>query len=72
MDKYAQIKNKANSLRFALSDDNLQLMPEFQQRLIVLQKLNYIDADNTVLLKGRVAREVVTDLYAKSLDQHGE
>ncbi len=44
--------------RFALSDENLQLMPEFQQRLTVMQKLNYIDQDNTVLLKGRVAREV--------------
>jgi len=60
MDKYAQVKSKANSLRFALSDENLHLMPEFQQRLQVLQKLNYIDADNTVLIKGRVAREINT------------
>jgi antiviral helicase SKI2 len=58
MSQYAQIKNKMNSLRFALSDENLQLMPEFQQRLQVLQTLNYIDADKTVLIKGRVAREV--------------
>ncbi len=29
-------------------------MPEFQKRLKVLEKLNYIKSDKTVLLKGRL------------------
>lgn len=58
MDKYAKLRKVQRSLKFALSDENLDLMPEFQQRLLVLRRLNYIDEDNAVQLKGRVAREV--------------
>lgn len=58
MDKHAKLKKSVNALKFALSDENLLLMPEFQTRLGVLEKLHYIDSDKTVLLKGRVAREV--------------
>jgi len=43
-----------------LSEDSLLLMPEFEMRINVLQKLNYIDKDRIVQLKGRVAREVTT------------
>ncbi|PRP78199.1 hypothetical protein PROFUN_13996 [Planoprotostelium fungivorum] len=60
MSRYAKIKSKVNILRFALSDENLQLMPEFQTRLGVLERLRYIDSDKTVLMKGRVAREINT------------
>eukprot|EP01117_Protostelium_nocturnum_P003499 TRINITY_DN1455_c0_g4_i1.p1 TRINITY_DN1455_c0_g4~~TRINITY_DN1455_c0_g4_i1.p1 ORF type:complete len:1331 (-),score=569.99 TRINITY_DN1455_c0_g4_i1:196-4188(-) len=60
MSRYSKIRSKVNVLKFALSDDNLQLMPEFQTRLGILQRLNYIDADKTVLIKGRVAREINT------------
>lgn len=62
MDKHAKLKKSVNALKFALSDENLLLMPEFQTRLGVLEKLHYIDSDKTVLLKGRVAREVVGDV----------
>ena len=58
MDQYSQLRKKAQSLQFALSEDNLQLMPEFQQRLEVMRRLQYIDEENAVLIKGRVAREV--------------
>lgn len=58
MDKYSKLNKLQKNLKYALSDENLDLMPEFQQRLTVLKKLNYIDQENTVLLKGRVAREV--------------
>ena len=60
MNEYDKIKKRVNSLKFALSEENLQLMPEFQMRLQVLRKLQYIDQDNSVLLKGRVAREINT------------
>jgi len=60
MDKHARLRSHLNALRFALSEENLQLMPEFQQRLSVLHKLHYIGEDKTVLIKGRVAREINT------------
>ena len=33
-------------------------MPEFHQRVAVLQQLGYLDEDRTVTLKGRVACEI--------------
>nr|WCZ58664.1 exosome RNA helicase MTR4/SKI2W [Seculamonas ecuadoriensis] len=49
---------KMEQIRTALSDANLQLMPEFENRVRVLQRLNYLDADRIVQLKGRVACEI--------------
>ena len=48
------------ALKHATSDQSLYLMPEFQNRLRVLQSLQYIDSEETVLLKGRVACEVTS------------
>jgi antiviral helicase SKI2 len=45
-------------MAFAMSDQNLIHLPEFQQRIAVLQHLKYIDENRTVMLKGRVACEV--------------
>lgn len=42
-------------MKFQMSVEALQLHPEYQMRLKVLQKLEYIDSNNTVTLKGRVA-----------------
>jgi hypothetical protein len=39
------------ALKHANSDQSLYLMPEFQNRLSVLRSLQYIDAEETVLLK---------------------
>ena len=33
-------------------------MPEFQMRVQVLKQLQYVSADNTVAVKGRVACEI--------------
>lgn len=41
-----------------MSDQNLELLPDYQQRIAVLQQLQFIDHTSTVLLKGRVACEV--------------
>lgn len=45
-------------LRLALSDHNLELLPDYEQRIQVLKELKFIDDNSTVLLKGRVACEV--------------
>ena len=49
-----------SGLRSVVSEENVELMQDFQQRLGVLQALNYTDADRTVQLKGRVAAEAST------------
>lgn len=41
-----------------LSNDSLAQLPEFHQRVGVLQRLGYLDADRIVTLKGRVACEL--------------
>lgn len=46
------------TLRLAISDQNLELIPDYEQRLDVLRDLRFIDENSTVLLKGRVACEV--------------
>lgn len=42
----------------ALSDQNLELLPDYEQRISVLKELQFIDENQTVQLKGRVACEV--------------
>jgi antiviral helicase SKI2 len=59
-ERRAKLAERIGQLRFALSDRNLLLMPEFDARLGVLQALSYVDAGNAVLMKGRVAREFNT------------
>ncbi|KAG6897960.1 hypothetical protein C0992_008350 [Termitomyces sp. T32_za158] len=49
--------NIAN-LKLAISDQNLELIPDYEQRVAVLQELKFIDENSTVLLKGRVACEI--------------
>lgn len=45
-------------LKLMLSDQNLELLPDYEQRVEVLKRLKFIDDNSTVLLKGRVACEV--------------
>ncbi|XP_062514975.1 superkiller complex protein 2-like [Corticium candelabrum] len=47
-----------NRLKFLLSDESLQLLPEYRQRVEVLKRLAFIDVDTNVQLKGRVACEI--------------
>eukprot|EP00026_Physarum_polycephalum_P000457 Phypoly_transcript_00458.p1 GENE.Phypoly_transcript_00458~~Phypoly_transcript_00458.p1 ORF type:complete len:1246 (+),score=257.19 Phypoly_transcript_00458:76-3813(+) len=54
------LKEQVDFLKHETSDDSLALMPEFESRIQVLKEMNYIDADRTVQLKGRVARELNT------------
>lgn len=57
--KASRLEAKLGKLRAATSDETLQLMPDYRQRAMVLQRLGYIDG-TTVRLKGRAACEVNT------------
>ena len=41
-----------------MSDQNLQLLPDYEQRISVLKALGFIDENLRVELKGKVACEV--------------
>ena len=43
-----------------MSDQNLQLLPDYEQRILVLKDLGFIDESSRVELKGKVACEVCT------------
>lgn len=53
-----RLKQRIATLRLAISDENLELLPDYEQRVDVLKELQHIDEHSTVLLKGRVACEV--------------
>ncbi|KAG8788155.1 hypothetical protein FRC15_005856 [Serendipita sp. 397] len=63
-DHYAQAHERKilmaeiETLKFALSDQNLELLPDYQQRIAVLKELKFLDENSTVQLKGRVACEI--------------
>lgn len=57
-----QVKENISQLKQLMSDQNLQLLPDYQQRIQVLKDLGFIDEESRVQLKGKVACEVgVTD-----------
>jgi antiviral helicase SKI2 len=52
------IKENILQLRQLMSDQNLQLLPDYEQRISVLTDLGFVDEDSRVELKGKVACEV--------------
>lgn len=59
--RQALLASKVSSLRSLLSNQNLDLISDFETRMRILQHLQYVDAiDRTVQLKGRVACEINT------------
>ncbi|KAL1921783.1 uncharacterized protein VTP21DRAFT_10425 [Calcarisporiella thermophila] len=52
------LKQRIDDLRHSLSDQNLELLPDYEQRVEVLRRLQFVDANDTVQLKGRVACEI--------------
>ena len=60
IDRTETLRTKVETLRHLLSNESLQLFPDFLQRKEVLKKLGYIDENETVCVKGRVACEVNT------------
>jgi antiviral helicase SKI2 len=54
------IKENIAQLQQLMSDQNLQLLPDYEQRISVLKELGFIDDTSRVELKGKVACEVST------------
>ncbi|KAL3418917.1 ATP-dependent RNA helicase [Phlyctema vagabunda] len=52
------IKENISQLRQLMSDQNLQLLPDYEQRIQVLKDLEFIDDNSRVQLKGKVACEI--------------
>lgn len=61
------IKEHISQLRQLMSDQNLQLLPDYEQRIAVLQDLGFIDSSSRVELKGKVACEVSQFLSFESI-----
>jgi antiviral helicase SKI2 len=60
LERKETLRKKVEALRHMLSNESLALFPDFLQRKAVLHKLGYIDENETVSVKGRVACEVNT------------
>lgn len=52
------IKENISQLRQLMSDQNLQLLPDYEQRISVLKDLHFVDSVSRVELKGKVACEI--------------
>uniref|UniRef100_A0A672Z928 SKI2 homolog, superkiller viralicidic activity 2-like n=1 Tax=Sphaeramia orbicularis TaxID=375764 RepID=A0A672Z928_9TELE len=52
------LQEELDMLLFLVSDQSLSLLPEYHQRIKVLQSLQYIDSSGAVQLKGRVACQI--------------
>ncbi|KAI8621867.1 NUC185 domain-containing protein [Chytriomyces sp. MP71] len=55
-----QLEVQLAELAHNISDQNLELLPDYHQRIEVLKVLNFIDENSTVQIKGRVACEINT------------
>ncbi|EPS36528.1 hypothetical protein H072_9957 [Dactylellina haptotyla CBS 200.50] len=53
-----KLQEEINNLKQLISDQNLQLLPDYEQRITVLKQLDFIDESSRVQLKGRVACEI--------------
>ncbi|SCV04742.1 LANO_0G12068g1_1 [Lachancea nothofagi CBS 11611] len=56
--KEFEIQREIKDLYHLMSDQNLSLLPDYEQRLSVLKDAGFIDQGHNVLLKGRVACEI--------------
>ncbi|KAK9760627.1 Antiviral helicase ski2, variant 2, partial [Basidiobolus ranarum] len=52
------LKAKVTELQHIISDQNLELLPDYHQRIEVLKQLKFIDENCTVSLKGRLGCEI--------------
>ncbi|KAJ5804965.1 hypothetical protein N7474_010852 [Penicillium riverlandense] len=53
-----QVKENISQLKQLMSDQNLQLLPDYEQRIQVLRELGFVDEQSRVQLKGKVACEI--------------
>jgi antiviral helicase SKI2 len=54
------LRDNIANLKLAISDQNLELVPDYEQRVEVLKELKFLESNSTVSLKGRVACEVIS------------
>ncbi|KAH9178867.1 antiviral helicase [Lactarius sanguifluus] len=52
------LRDNIENLKLAISDQNLELVPDYEQRVEVLKELKFLESNSTVSLKGRVACEI--------------
>lgn len=52
------MRDVITNLKLEISDQNLELVPDYEQRVDVLKELKFLESNSTVSLKGRVACEV--------------
>ena len=57
-DTEARLQDAIDALKRRTSDQNLALLPNYEQRVEVLKELRFIDDEGRVELKGRVACEI--------------
>ncbi|OAD60373.1 Helicase SKI2W [Eufriesea mexicana] len=68
-----ELENKRNKLRLKTSDEELSLYPEYINAVAFLKHLGYIDSDERVALKGRVALQMgkngllITELILRNI-----
>ncbi|XP_078035689.1 superkiller complex helicase subunit twister [Augochlora pura] len=69
----SELENKRKKLQLRLSDEGLSLYPEYTNAVALLKKLGYLDNDERVALKGRVALQMgsnellITELILKNV-----
>ncbi|XP_076748700.1 superkiller complex helicase subunit twister [Xylocopa sonorina] len=69
----SELENKKNKLQLKLSDEGLSLYPDYTNAVAFLKDLGYIDNDERVALKGRVALQMrsnellITELILKNV-----
>ena len=70
---YLKTREEIGRLKYLMSEESLQLHPEYQMRIDVLKSLGYIEENKTVTLKGRIACEMgnhelmVTELLLENI-----
>jgi antiviral helicase SKI2 len=64
------IKENIAELRQLMSDQNLQLLPDYAQRIAVLKELGFVDENERVELKGKVACEVCFVIHSFMFTLH--
>ena len=52
------VKTQIQNIMHQMSDQNLALLPDYNQRVEVLKDLGFIDQESRVLIKGKVACEI--------------
>jgi len=68
--KEYRLQEEIDELKRRTSDQNLALLPDYEQRVDVLKELSFIDEESRVQLKGRVACEVRLPLVYNELERN--